>query len=197
MQNKLSKLSMGLAASALLFAATPTMGFAQEPGYLGSASGGAVRDPFGVCLRSPGGAMIAECMPAVATVEPEPSVMMMSLGADANFDFDRSNLRPEGQTALRNLAREMEQVQVRSIDIVGHTDSIGSEQYNQGLSERRAQSAANFLIAEGVNPNLITTRGESFRQPIAPNTTPDGRDNPSGRAQNRRVDISVDAEARQ
>ncbi len=190
---KLNKLSLGLAASALLLAGSPAL-VSAEIGYLGSASGGAVRDPFGVCLRSPGGAQIAECMPEVAAPEPEPQVMMVSLAADANFDFDRSDLKPPGRAALSQLARDMEQVDVRSVDIVGHTDSIGTEQYNQALSERRAQSAAQFLAEQGVNPGLITTRGMGERQPIAPNTNPDGSDNPEGRAQNRRVDITVDAE---
>ncbi len=122
---------------------------------------------------------------------------MISLAADANFDFDKYDLKPGGQAALQDLAQKMEQVEVAGIDIVGHTDSKGSEEYNQALSERRANAAANYLASLGTNPGLITTRGMGERQPIAPNTNADGSDNPEGRSKNRRIDITVDAKQMQ
>ena len=198
MKRKLSQLSLGLATAAVLLAGAPVQ--AAELGYLGSASGGAVRDPFGDCLRSAGGDQIPECMPEMAAEPPppppapEPQVMMVSLAADANFDFDKSELKPAGKATLSQLAADMQPLDVRSVDIVGHTDSIGTEAYNQRLSERRAQSAADYLVSEGVNPSVITTRGMGETQPIAPNRNPDGSDNPEGRAKNRRVDITVDAQ---
>jgi OOP family OmpA-OmpF porin len=124
-----------------------------------------------------------------------PTVSALNLSADAFFDFDKANLKPEGRASLDQLAGEMSSADVQSIDIVGHTDSIGSEAYNQGLSERRAQSAADYLIGRGVNGSLITARGAGELQPIAPNRNPDGSDNPEGRAQNRRVDITVVAQS--
>ncbi len=195
MIRKLSQISLGVAAATVLMISAPTI-HAQET-FLNSASGGAVRDPFGNCLLSRGGSPLPECLPAVAVEpEPEPEVLMVSLDAGANFDFDSATLRPEGRAALDRLAQDMRPLTVRSVDIVGHTDSIGTEEYNQGLSEQRAASAADHLVQRGVNPAVITTRGESFRQPIAPNRI-DGRDNPAGRAMNRRVDIMVDAQRTQ
>ncbi len=197
MIRKLSQLSLGVAAATVLMISAPTI-HAQET-FLNSASGGAVRDPFGNCLLSRGGSPLPECLPPVVAEpepEPEPQMLMVSLDAGANFDFDSATLRPEGQAALDRLAQDMRPLTVRSVDIVGHTDSIGTEEYNQRLSERRAASAADHLVQRGVNPAVITTRGESFRQPIAPNRI-NGRDNPEGRAMNRRVDIMVDAQRTQ
>lgn len=192
MKLKLSTIGLGLAASVVMLSGASVVQ-AQEKTYLNCAYGGAVRDPYGDCLLSPGGSVIPECGPEVVVVPDGPEVMLMSLGADVNFDFDKSELRPEGRQTLAQLASDMSQVQVNSVDVVGHTDSIGTEAYNQALSERRAQSAADFLVTQGVNPGLIATRGMGELQPIAPNTNPDGSDNPEGRAQNRRVDIAVDA----
>jgi len=116
-----------------------------------------------------------------------PAPLVASLAADVNFDFDKSVLKPEGRAALDRLVTDMRQVEVRRVDLVGHTDSIGTEQYNQGLSERRAASVQTYLIDRGVNPALITASGRGELQPIASNATPEGR------AMNRRVDITVDA----
>ncbi len=187
MKLKISKLGLSLAASAFLLAATPSA-FAADLGYLGSASGGAVKDPYGQCLRSADGDQIPDCLPKVAQAQPKEQVMMVSLSADANFDFDKYNLKPAGKADLSKLAQQLHGVKVKSVDIVGHTDSIGTEAYNQVLSEKRAQSAANYLVSEGVSPSVITTRGMGERQPIATNKTA------AGRAQNRRVDITVDAD---
>jgi len=85
------------------------------------------------------------------------------------------------------LVEDMRQVTVRSIDIVGHTDSVGTEAYNQALGQRRANSAQRYLVERGVNPALVTTSSRGELQPIASNATPEGR------AMNRRVDITVDA----
>ena len=193
MKFKLGTIGLGVAASVVLLTTTSVVQV-QDKTFLNCGSGGAVRDPFGNCLLSAGGTAIPECLPAMAKEpEPQPGPMIVSLAADATFDFDRSDLKPAAQQRLSQLASDMSQVQVNSVDIVGHTDSIGSEAYNQALSERRAASAADFLVAQGVNSGLITTRGMGELQPIAPNTNPDGSDNPAGRAQNRRVDITVDA----
>ena len=180
-----SKLSLVVAASAVLLA-NPT--FAQELGYLSCGTGGAVKDPFGNCIRSPSGDQLGDCIGVAAPVPVEvPAPIMISLAADANFDFDKSDLKPAGRASLDKLVQDMRQVNVKSIDIVGHTDSIGSVEYNQGLSERRAASAANYLVGQGVSSGIITTSGRSELQPIASNETAEGR------AANRRVDITVDA----
>lgn len=168
--------------------------FAQAPAsqlyYLTCGAGGAVRDPFGQCVRALAQELNhPECEPTreqPTTVE-VPAPLVASLAADVNFDFDKSVLKPEGRASLDRLVEDMRQVEVRRVDLVGHTDSIGTEQYNQGLSERRAASVQSYLIDRGVNPALITASGRGELQPIASNATPEGR------AMNRRVDITVDA----
>jgi len=78
-----------------------------------------------------------------------------------------------------------------SVVIEGHTDSIGSETYNQRLSERRAEAVRQYLVERGVAASRLETRGYGESQPIAPNTTPEGKDNPEGRALNRRAELKV------
>jgi OOP family OmpA-OmpF porin len=77
---------------------------------------------------------------------------------------------------------------VVDIDIIGHTDSTGPADYNQGLSERRAQAVADYIISEGIDAAIIDVSGEGENNPIASNDTAEGR------AQNRRVDINVGVE---
>ncbi len=188
MNLKLSKICLGMAAS-LVSLAVISFASAQQPDnqLISSGTGGAVKDPFGNCVHTMGGTIIPECNPVVIA-EPIPAPIFVSLGADTTFEFDRSELRPAGRAALDDLVAKINQAErVDGIDIVGHTDAVGSEQYNQGLSERRAVSVKEFLVARGIDRNIITARGESFRQPIATNETP------GGRAQNRRVEVTVDA----
>jgi OOP family OmpA-OmpF porin len=194
MQLKLNKFSLGMAASLVLLTA-PSAVFAQDERFVQCTSGVAVRDSQGECVLAAGGEPLPECLPAAEA--PPPTVTAASLGADAFFDFDRSELKPEGRARIEQLVRDMAQVNVQSVDIVGHTDSIGTEEYNQALSERRAQSTADYMADQGIDRGLIATRGMGELQPVAPNRNPDGSDNPEGRAQNRRVDITVVAQQSQ
>ncbi len=111
----------------------------------------------------------------------------VSLSADAFFDFDKSVLKPAGKEKLNELAAEIKQdgAKVKSISLSGYTDAIGTQQYNLGLSERRAKAVEAYLVANGVNPALITTHGYGKENPIATNDTAEGR------AQNRRVDVVI------
>ena len=201
MNHSLSKLALGLVASATFLATSPAI--AQDPydnAYVLDPFGEVVKDPFGNCVRTiewTAEKEIPECGGAVpVAVEPAPQMVTerMSLEADTFFDFDKATLRPEGRAQLNELADAIRNAQaVNAVDLTGHTDSIGSESYNQQLSERRAQSVADYLVQQGVDPSLISASGQGESNPIAPNTTPQGRDNPAGRAQNRRVDIEVEA----
>lgn len=101
-----------------------------------------------------------------------------------NFDFDKSNIKPQNQATLNEIASVMKQNPTLRIGIHGHTDSKGTAEYNQGLSERRARSAKEYLIGKGINAARIDTVGQGFRQPIATNETDDGR------AQNRRDEFT-------
>jgi outer membrane protein OmpA-like peptidoglycan-associated protein len=101
------------------------------------------------------------------------------------FPFDSSDILPEGRENLRNLANSMHQFPGHDVMIVGHTDSTGRADYNQALSERRAASARNHLVANGVPNHRIQTVGRGMTEPIATNETE------AGRQQNRRVEIAI------
>ncbi|MGG5821622.1 OmpA family protein [Falsiroseomonas sp. HW251] len=124
----------------------------------------------------------------VVVVEEGPRVTRLTLRNDVLFDFDKAELRPEAAEALNRVAAIIRERKPSSVSIVGHTDSVGSDSYNQALSERRARSVEQWLEAheQGLPPMQASGRGES--DPVAPNTI-EGRDNPEGRQRNRRVDV--------
>lgn len=122
---------------------------------------------------------------------PEMVTQLLTLPATGFFAFDSARLSEEGKAALDRLATALlRHGRVDSVEIVGHTDSIGAATYNQGLSERRAAAAAAYLAERGVDPNLLQTRGLGESAPVASNQTD------SGRAQNRRIEVSVRSEGR-
>lgn len=115
--------------------------------------------------------------------------------ADILFDFDKANIRPDAQVALEQISKSISQRFANpSMQINGHTDAIGSDTYNLGLSQRRAEAVRQWLITnKNMKPNLMTVKGLGETQPVAPNTNPNGSDNPQGRQKNRRVEIVVRA----
>ena len=114
----------------------------------------------------------------------------VTFAADAFFDFDKATLKPEGKAKLDDLVSKLGAINLEVIIAVGHTDSIGSVAYNQKLSVRRAESVKAYLVGKGIEANRIYTEGKGKSQPIAQNTI-NGKDNPAGRAKNRRVEIEV------
>lgn len=114
----------------------------------------------------------------------------IELSSDVLFDFDKDELRPAAAPALEKVATVLKSYPNASCSIEGHTDSKGTRQYNQRLSDRRAESVKNWLLAHGVT-TAMATQGWAETKPVAPNTHPGGRDNPDGRQKNRRVEIVV------
>lgn len=114
----------------------------------------------------------------------------IALAADVLFDFDKASLRPEAEPALRKVAEVFKAYPRASARIEGHTDGKGDAMYNQKLSLRRADSVRDWLAKNGASL-AIATRGWGKTRPVAPNTRPDGRDDPDGRQKNRRVEIAV------
>jgi outer membrane protein OmpA-like peptidoglycan-associated protein len=111
---------------------------------------------------------------------------------DVLFEFDRADLTPEARRRTRDIADVLARAgRGRRVAIEGHTDSIGSESYNQRLSQARAERVADALAEERVSPGRMRVRGYGERQPIAPNSV-SGRDNPEGRARNRRVEVVIE-----
>ncbi|MGE5270403.1 MAG: OmpA family protein [Thiohalocapsa sp.] len=114
----------------------------------------------------------------------------IELPADILFDFDKSDIRPSAADALKEVAGILRERAKGNVLIEGHTDSKGSHTYNQGLSERRAASVEKWLVErEGLRQIKFATRGFAATRPVAPNTKPDGSDDPDGRQKNRRVEI--------
>jgi OOP family OmpA-OmpF porin len=108
-----------------------------------------------------------------------------------NFDFDRANIKSEFEPVLDEAARILQDNPNVKVTIEGHTDSIGTEAYNQRLSERRANAVKRYLVSKGVAADRLDTVGKGESEPVAPNRTPEGRDNPEGRAMNRRAELKV------
>jgi photosystem I P700 chlorophyll a apoprotein A2 len=119
----------------------------------------------------------------------------IALSADVLFDFDSSTLRPAAAETLHKVAEVLRQYGRSPVSIEGHTDAKGSDAYNQTLSERRADSVKKWLVNPGgISPSRMTTAGWGKRKPVAPNTKPDGSDDPEGRQKNRRVEITLKRE---
>ena len=133
--------------------------------------------------------------PAPAPVEPTPAptpapvpvptTEKVSYAADAFFDFDKAVLKPAGKASLDELTTKLEGMNLEVIIAVGHTDSIGTDAYNEKLAMRRAESVKAYLRGKGIDANRIYTEGKGEKQPVADNKTS------AGRAKNRRVEIEV------
>ena len=189
-------------AAGVLFASSAIAyegGVANES-YVGDSSGQNVMDSSGDCVRTSSWKtedMTVECGAEPPVVEevvivPPPVVTYekTTMSTSALFAFDSDVLKEEGKVALHALGDDIKAKsgKVVDIDVIGHTDSTGPEDYNQGLSERRAQAVADYLITEGIDANIIDVSGEGESNPIASNDTREGR------AENRRVDVHVGVE---
>src|SRR4030043_260073 len=112
-----------------------------------------------------------------------------------NFDFDKSDVREADVAELKKAIDFVRKYPGTEVKLEGHTDRKGTEEYNQKLSERRAEAVRQYLIKEGaVDEAMISATGYGELRPIAPNTTQDGKDNPEGRAENRRGEILIISE---
>ena len=116
---------------------------------------------------------------------PQPVSEKVSFAAEALFDFDKAVVKPEGKVALDDLLARLQGMNTEVMIAVGHTDSVGSDAYNNKLSLRRADAVKAYLVSKGLEPARLYTEGKGESQPIAPNTTAEGR------AKNRRVTIEV------
>jgi OOP family OmpA-OmpF porin len=116
---------------------------------------------------------------------PVPTSEKVSYSADAFFDFDKAVLKPAGKASLDDLVSKLKDINLEVIIAVGHTDSVGTDEYNQKLSVRRAEAVKAYLQTKGVEANRVYTEGKGEKQPVADNKTA------AGRAKNRRVEIEV------
>ena len=123
--------------------------------------------------------------PAPAAAPPAPSSVRQAvvIQADALFDFDKSVVRPDGRKSIDDALAKLSGVDLELVIATGHTDSRGTDAYNQKLSERRAAAVKDYLVSKGIPASKITTIGKGESQPVATNKTDEGRQ------KNRRVDI--------
>ncbi len=188
-----------------LFASTTGFALAQPYNNWVSSDGQVVRSGFNQCWRNASwtpetahpdcdGALRsvpAAPAPAAAASSPSPAPAAsaaptkVTFAAEAFFDFDRAALKAEGKSQLDGLVEKLTSLNWSSMGVVGHTDSVGSASYNQGLSLRRAESVKNYLVTKGLPAALIQASGQGESQPVADNSTA------AGRAKNRRVEIEV------
>jgi outer membrane protein OmpA-like peptidoglycan-associated protein len=112
--------------------------------------------------------------------------LIMTLGSNSiRFDFDRAALRPENREVLSRIAGVLTPLKGYTIYVYGYTDDIGTREYNQKLSERRAGAVRDYLVQAGLNPSIITAKGYGKSDPRVPGNTP------KARAINRRVEIGI------
>ena len=134
-------------------------------------------------------AAAAPAAPAAPAAAPaalaQPAATKVTYAADTFFDFDKSVLKPAAKAKLDDLLDKIKSINLEVIIAIGHTDSVGSDEYNQKLSMRRSNAVKAYLVSKGVDKTRIYTEGKGESQPVADNKTKEGR------AKNRRVEIEV------
>jgi OmpA-OmpF porin, OOP family len=185
-------------------AALASVAGAQEIHNWKSAAGDVWKDAAGECWRdaswtpataAPGcdGAIAAKAVtqtpvaaaPKAPAVIAAPAATKVTYAADAFFDFDKAVLKPEGKAKLDDLVGKVKGITLEVIIGVGHTDSIGTDAYNQKLSVRRSEAVKAYLVSKGIEQNRVYTEGKGEKSPVADNKTAEGR------AKNRRVEVEV------
>lgn len=147
---------------------------------------GALGAPAPAPTPEPTAALAPAPVAAAPAVAAAPVVASkVTYAADAFFDFDKAVLKPAGKAKLDELVSKVKGVNLEVIVAVGHTDSVGSDAYNQKLSMRRSESVKAYLVSKGIDKSRVFTEGKGEKQPVASNKSKDGR------AKNRRVEIEV------
>lgn len=119
--------------------------------------------------------------------------ILINLPENILFDFDQANLKPAAKPTLEKINKLLTYYQNAPMAINGHTDSKGSNAYNQTLSEKRANAVKTYLVSNfGVSSSRLQAKGYGETKPVAANTKPNGSDNPSGRQENRRVEVIIE-----
>lgn len=119
--------------------------------------------------------------------------ILIQLSSDVLFDFDKADIKAKAEPSLYKVALVIKEKAKGPVAIHGHTDAKGSDDYNRKLSVRRAKAVQRWLVEKGGTTADYKVKGYGETKPVAPDTNLDGTDNPDGRAQNRRVEIVIQA----
>ncbi|QPH38317.1 OmpA family protein [Pedobacter endophyticus] len=205
---KIATLSIGLAVGSMALQSCDSLTKTQKGAGIGAAAGGvvgaligkkagntAVGALIGGAIGGTAGAFIgrrmdrqaAEIQKAIPNAEVirEGEGIIVKFDSGILFDFDKTALKDAAKSNVQSLAASLNQYPDTDIKIIGHTDSKGTETYNQGLSERRAAAVKAYAVSQGVPSSRLVTIGKGFSEPIADNETE------AGRAANRRVEIVI------
>ncbi len=160
------------------------------PATAAAGCDGAIVAPKAAPAPAPAPAPAAAPAPAPKAAAPAPApapaaATKVTYAADAFFDFDKSVLKAEGKAKLDDLVGKVKGINLEVIIAVGHTDSVGTDAYNQKLSVKRADAVKAYLVSKGIEKNRVYTEGKGEKQPVADNKTS------AGRSKNRRVEIEV------
>ncbi|HLS48329.1 MAG TPA: OmpA family protein [Gemmatimonadales bacterium] len=186
----------GCARNAQRGAAVGAGGGAVVGGVIGAVSGSTAKGAIiGAAVGGAAGAIIGDQMDRRAReidrdipgaeVERVGEGILVTFESGILFGFDSVNIQPQGRENLQTLAANLDKYPDTDLLVVGHTDDVGADSYNQTLSERRARSAADYLVSQGVSRSRIQTSGRGEVEPVGENTTE------SGRQANRRVEIAI------
>ncbi len=205
---KIATLGIALATTTMLAAGCSNMTRSQKGAAIGGGAGAAIGALIGkkagntavgaivgAAVGGTAGAVIGRRMDKQAEeikqtipnaeVIREGEGIIVKFDSGILFDFDKAELKTNARTNIESLAASLKNNPETNITIIGHTDSQGTDAYNQGLSNRRAASVKSYAVAQGIASGRMSTQGRGETEPIADNTTEDGR------AQNRRVEIVI------
>jgi len=187
-QNQKTKRGAGIGAAAGAVAGAIIGNQSGNP-RTGAAVGAAVGTAIGAAIghRMDQQQKELQQIPGVEVTRPAENEIAVHLTNDILFDFNSAALRFESQQTLRDLAANFQRYPDETVSVEGHTDNIGSPEYNQGLSVRRAYSVRDYLVNQGVQLSRVSAIGYGENRPKATNDTPEGRQ------LNRRVEIHIRA----
>jgi len=134
---------------------------------------------------APAPAPVPKPEPKPEPPKPKPVAEKVTFAAEVLFDFDKSVVKPDGKAKLDDLAAKVRGINLEVVIAIGHTDSVGTDEYNQKLSVRGAESEKAYLVSKSIEANRVYTEGKGEKQPVADNRTSEGR------AKNRRVELEV------
>ena len=186
-----------ISASALVALLMASSASAHDGSNVATGHKGKLVDSWGNCIISKSGNDLCSATPPppppvkckdVKTCRTIPTTVTMNknLAGDTNFKFDKSDLTAAGKAELAAFVNSIRGVNVSAVTVAGHTDAVGSESYNLGLSKRRASTVANFLVGHGVAGSKISAAGYGESQATQPSSAPN-----AARMADRRVDVTV------